>query len=996
MPFINKNALASPEPNNIGRGIFVGREAERAFFLNNILRATNISHNIVAISGNGGVGKSTLLQKYILDAGIAEFKDYCVTTFVNERQPTPLAIMEAFADQLKSAGYQLPDFEKALSKHKDTLRRAYAERESGREAMLRGTVDWAGTVVEEVPLVGGVLNKMAKPAAEMLIKERHTNQLIRDAERLEDPIGDLTTAFVAELNKIAGVSVGSKIKRPRRVILFFDTFEQLSADIVPWLLDKFLEEDINGEVALVLAGRDSLTETTPTDSKRWLPYIDTGNVYQLTLGNFTEELTREFLATKGIINEKQVENIWKLSKGLPLWLGLFAANPGQQIDPTRGVVENFLRWIPPEEDVKRRLALEAALFSRPFNQDELAAFDYIKPEERPVLYHWLCNQSFIRDLFQDGRYIYHDEARDHFSRFLHQRSPDEYNNCRHKLAQYYGERLERLESEGGEGVYKTPDWLELSLAKLYQLLMLPEEKSHLQAIEQLLKTYHNVSSEQEEEIVRVLNELANEEANNLCPVLGRQVAAKLAHYVLNKGLNSELIEVVNYLLGKVQGQPNFPSKWQSRLFGNRGQTYRKMKEYQNAIEDFNKSLELDPEYPWAFAQRGLIYFEMKEYQKALEDFDKAIELYPNFVWYFTQRGLIYFEMKEYQKALEDFDKAIELNPKFAGAFAVRGLTYREMKEYQKAFEDFDKALELDSTLKWAIYQRGLTYREMKEYQKALEDFDKALELDPKYAWAFFQRGETYREMKEYQKALEDFDKVIELYPSDSWAFAQKGETYREMKEYQKALENFDKALELDSTLKWAFSQRGVTYREMKEYQKAIEGFDKALELDPTLDWAFAQRGEVYFAIGNLTQAQLDLEKAVELNKKYECKLLWLKLCLSDPNTENIQRLSELADVQPPLETSLLSCGMAEILSGEFEAALEHLSQSLEAEPGWWEAYFWKGLALAYLGHTEEAVVALETGLDEGIPLAFYAPLRWLEKDRPEFYREHAIPFLQQN
>ena len=33
MPFINKNAPASPESNNNGRGIFVGREAERAFFL---------------------------------------------------------------------------------------------------------------------------------------------------------------------------------------------------------------------------------------------------------------------------------------------------------------------------------------------------------------------------------------------------------------------------------------------------------------------------------------------------------------------------------------------------------------------------------------------------------------------------------------------------------------------------------------------------------------------------------------------------------------------------------------------------------------------------------------------------------------------------------------------------------------------------------------------------------------------------------------------------
>ena len=54
------------------------------------------------------------------------------------------------------------------------------------------------------------------------------------------------------------------------MVLFFDTFDQLAAEVVPWLLNYFLLADINASIVLMITGRDPIERTHPDDTKRWL------------------------------------------------------------------------------------------------------------------------------------------------------------------------------------------------------------------------------------------------------------------------------------------------------------------------------------------------------------------------------------------------------------------------------------------------------------------------------------------------------------------------------------------------------------------------------------------------------------------------------------------------------------------------------------------------------------------------------------------------------
>ena len=79
-----------------------------------------------------------------------------------------------------------------------------------------------------------------------------------------------------------------------------------------------------------------------------------------------------------------------------------------------------------------------------------------------------------------------------------------------------------------------------------------------------------------------------------------------------------------------------------------------MDDLDGALEDYNKTIELNPEYVDAYLNRGCLKRELKDYKGALEDFNKALELNPQFKEAKKGRTLCYFKMKKPFKAIKSF------------------------------------------------------------------------------------------------------------------------------------------------------------------------------------------------------------------------------------------------------------------------------------------------------------------------------------------------------
>ena len=79
-----------------------------------------------------------------------------------------------------------------------------------------------------------------------------------------------------------------------------------------------------------------------------------------------------------------------------------------------------------------------------------------------------------------------------------------------------------------------------------------------------------------------------------------------------------------------------------------------------AINDFNKAIQLNPQYAAAFNVRGLSLLKSGKSDDAITDFTKSIEIEPDYAYAYYNRGITYWEMKKTDQAAFDLRQFIKL------------------------------------------------------------------------------------------------------------------------------------------------------------------------------------------------------------------------------------------------------------------------------------------------------------------------------------------------
>ena len=160
--------------------------------------------------------------------------------------------------------------------------------------------------------------------------------------------------------------------------------------------------------------------------------------------------------------------------------------------------------------------------------------------------------------------------------------------------------------------------------------------------------------------------------------------------------------------------------------------------FEDAVSEFNKAIDLDPDNAVAYVARGSAYFKLDRldnaisdynFDKAISDFSKAIELNPDDVYAYINRGFVYNSRGEYKKATSDLSRAIKLNPEYALGCYIQATYYYKRSQIHKAVSDFSKAIELYPDDAYAYINRGVFYHSIGNYRKAISDYKKAIRIN---------------------------------------------------------------------------------------------------------------------------------------------------------------------------------------------------------------------------------------------------------------------------
>jgi len=129
-----------------------------------------------------------------------------------------------------------------------------------------------------------------------------------------------------------------------------------------------------------------------------------------------------------------------------------------------------------------------------------------------------------------------------------------------------------------------------------------------------------------------------------------------------------------------------------------------------------------------YLRRGIFNFNKGQYDEAISDFTRTLEINPKLGNVYYNRGTAYWAKGEYDNAISDFNKALGINPRDPDAYMSRGGVYIKKGQPDQAIADFNKVLEINPNFGMAYYDRGRVYYLKGEYNKSWSDIKRAYDL----------------------------------------------------------------------------------------------------------------------------------------------------------------------------------------------------------------------------------------------------------------------------
>jgi len=126
-----------------------------------------------------------------------------------------------------------------------------------------------------------------------------------------------------------------------------------------------------------------------------------------------------------------------------------------------------------------------------------------------------------------------------------------------------------------------------------------------------------------------------------------------------------------------------------------GLSFSAQEKYQEAVESFSKTLEIDGKYVGALEFRGSAFSALHQHQKAIDDLSRAIILQPESATFHQKRGLYFAKIQDWRMAAQDMMIALQIEPKDAGLHMDLGSILAELTLFSSAGNAYCRALMLE-------------------------------------------------------------------------------------------------------------------------------------------------------------------------------------------------------------------------------------------------------------------------------------------------------------
>ncbi len=293
----------------------------------------------------------------------------------------------------------------------------------------------------------------------------------------------------------------------------------------------------------------------------------------------------------------------------------------------------------------------------------------------------------------------------------------------------------------------------------------------------------------------------------------------------------------------------------------------RLKQPQQAIQAFERSIAIDPRDPRPYMDVALLYASTNDLDKAIDRYQKGLSLDGRYGAAYYNYGRLLITRGRYKEAADALKHAVQINP--ADTEARTGLVeaFLRGQQRQEAADQVRVFLESSQVPLPALVSLGALLVGGGELELAKAVLTRALSISPNSPGAHLELSKFYLALHDGHNAVRAAQRAAELAPASLEANLALAEALISERQDFEALnlllrkrQQFAKSAAFQYTL-------GIAQYRTKHFQPAISAFKKAVQIDPTLDLAHFLLGDAFFNAGDLDHAEAGFKAAIAQNPK---------------------------------------------------------------------------------------------------------------------------------
>ncbi len=392
---------------------------------------------------------------------------------------------------------------------------------------------------------------------------------------------------------------------------------------------------------------------------------------------------------------------------------------------------------------------------------------------------------------------------------------------------------------------------------------------------------------------------------------------------------------------------------------NSGDQLKKDRKLNSAIEQYQRSLQLNPNLVPTLKRLAGIYEEKKEWEQAFNCRQKIAQLQPDNPKAQASLAEVMSSQGKVDEAIATYQKALELQPKNPQFYLKQSDLYFKQNQLDQAILRAEMALQLDPNFILALNQLATLYETRKELDKAFNYYQQIVQLKPDNPNAFRQLIVIYSKILSKRNNVEEviaaYQQVIQETKAELAEIAHRefGQLLLNISirqgEFSQATTFFQEAINNHPNHPWFYYNLGLILFKQNQLDEAANCYQKVIKIQPELWQAYLVLGKIMKRKGEQDEAFKYCMEALQIQPNLPQRYYsWLTPRSSEQWEIYKKHLKEaVTQSNSPDPNLYMQMGRKLSQNGEFSEAISYYQQSIyyqyeKSNPGFISQYWEKG------------------------------------------------------